>query len=44
MVKIVTVYPKDDGESYLMDVSVDQFTEIVKKKDFLKLRKKRMKN
>ena len=30
MVKIVTVYPKDDGESYLMDVSVDQFTEIVK--------------
>jgi hypothetical protein len=30
MVQIVTVYPGDDGESYLLDVSVDQFTEIVK--------------
>ena len=30
MVQIVTVYPGSDGESYLMDVTVEQFTEIVK--------------
>ena len=30
MVQIVTVYPGSDGESYLMDVTVEQFAEIVK--------------
>ena len=30
MVQIVTVYPGSDVESYLMDVTVEQFTEIVK--------------
>ena len=30
MVQIVTVYPGSDGESYLADVTVEQFTEIVK--------------
>ena len=30
MVRIVTVYPGTDGESRLADVSIDQFTEIIK--------------
>ena len=30
MVQIVTVYPGGDGESCLIDVSTDQFAEIVK--------------
>ena len=30
MVQIVTVYPEADGESRLIDVSVDQFAEIIK--------------
>ena len=29
MVKIVTVYPGADGESRLIDVTIDQFAEIV---------------
>ncbi len=28
MVQIVTVYPEADGESRLIDVTVDQFAEI----------------
>ena len=30
MVRIVTVYPGSDGESYLADVTTEQFAEIVK--------------
>lgn len=30
MVQIVTVYPGEDGESCLIDVTVDQFAEIIK--------------
>jgi|TARA_B110000263_G_scaffold9582_1_gene8126 hypothetical protein len=30
MVQIVTVYPEADGESRLIDVTVDQFAEIIK--------------
>ena len=30
MVQIVTVYPGSDGESHLLDVTTDQFAEIVK--------------
>jgi len=29
MIQIVTVYPGADGESYLLDVTTDQFAEIV---------------
>ncbi len=29
MVQIVTVYPGSDGESHLLDVTTDQFAEIV---------------
>lgn len=29
MAQIVTVYPGDDGESHLQDVTADQFAEIV---------------
>ena len=30
MVQIVTVYPGSDGESHLVDVTTDQFVEIIK--------------
>ena len=29
MIQIVTVYPGADGESHLLDVTTDQFAEIV---------------